>query len=472
MRHHDTLYLNGQLIPAQGSQWLDLIDPTTETISARVRLASTEDAERAVAAARRAQPAFAATSKAERMALLHRLHDAVLARREQLCEATMREYGGPQARSMWVADYAASTFLDAARVLENFAFERHESDSLVLLEPVGVSLLITPWNSSAGSVCSKLAMALAAGCTTVIKPSELSAWQTEVLVEAFSAAGVPPGVVNVINGGGDVGALLCGHPNIARISFTGSGRTGRAVAQQALGTMKRVTLGLDGKSPTLLLEDADFATAIPAALQVAFQNSGQACIAGSRLLVPQARLAEACEQISARIKALRVGDPADPDTEIGPMATRAQYERIQGYIAHGLGEGARLLAGGLGRPQGLKQGFFVRPTAFLANNHLRIAREEIFGPVLCVIPYRDEEDAITIANDSVYGLHAYVHSANAEHAMAVARRLQAGRVAINGFRHDPLAPFGGYKQSGLGREFGEAGLASFLEVKAVLEAKG
>lgn len=334
-----------------------------------------------------------------------------------------------------------------------------------------MSVLITPWNSTAGSICSKLAMALAAGCASVIKPSELSARQTRIVTEALHEADLPPGAVNVLDGRGDVvGAALCRHPDVSRISFTGSNATGLAIARMALETMKRVSLGLGGKSPAVVLDDADFAQAIPAAVNAAFQNSGQACIAASRLLVPRHRLDEIAALVARHVAGLVVGAPGDPQTVIGPMATAAQYARIQRYIERGLAEGARLLAGGPGRPEGLDRGYYVRPTVFIdVDNRMAIAREEIFGPVLCVIDYDDEEDAVRIANDTPYGLHAYVFSGSDARAWALARRLHAGRVAINGLRHDPLAPFGGYRMSGIGREYGVAGLESFLETKAILQ---
>lgn len=469
MKHIHQLYIDGAFVEAGGTEWLPILNPATEAVIGELRLGSRDDARRAVAAAKRAQASFGLSTKAERIALLQRLHDAVLRRSDALREATIEEYGGPVARSTWVSAYAASTFMDAAWTLEGFEFERVEGDSTVLREPVGVSVLITPWNSSAGSICSKLAMALAAGCTTVIKPSELSALQTQVLVEAFHEAGAPPGVINVVNGRGhDVGEALCSHPDVARISFTGSNATGLAIARLALGTMKRVSLGLGGKSPTLVLDDADLPAAIDSAIAAAFQNSGQACIAGTRLLVPASRLDEAKALIVRAVEALRVGDPADPATTIGPMATRAQFERVQSYLQAGLEEGARVLVGGPGRPEGLEAGWYVRPTVFVdVHNDMKVAREEIFGPVLCVMGFDTEEEAVALANDSAYGLHAYVHSSDESRARRVAARLQVGRVAINGFRHDPRAPFGGYKQSGLGREYGVAGLESFLEIKAV-----
>ena len=470
MRAIDHIYIDGAFVEPHGSERLELVNPSTEKIIGYVVLADRDDALRAVAAAKKALPSFSRTTKAERIAMLKRLHAAVLARKEVLRDATIEEYGGPVSRSTWVSQFAAQSFLDAATVLEAYEFERTAGMSTVVMEPVGVALLITPWNSNAGSICSKLAMAIAAGCTSVIKPSELSAIQTQIVTEALHEAGLPPGVFNVLSGRGDVvGAELSSHPDVDRISFTGSGGTGKAIARAALETMKRVTLGLGGKSPTIILDDADLATAVPAALTAAFLNSGQACIAGSRLLVPQARLAEITMQVKAIVEQMKVGDPADPATTIGPMANRSQFERVQGYIGRGLEEGATVVAGGPGRPDGLNRGFFVRPTVFAGvRNDMTIAQEEIFGPVLSIIAYGSEDEAVAIANDSAFGLHAYVFSSNAERAQAVARRLQAGRVAINGMQNDPLAPFGGYKQSGTGREFGVLGLESFLEAKAIM----
>ena len=467
----ENFYIEGRFATSRGRERLALVNPVTGAPLGHVVLANEDDANAAVASAAAAQDALARTTPAQRIAMLRRLHAAVLRRADELRDATILEYGGPVSRSSWVASFAASTFLDAAKTLQDFAFERRAGDSTVRLEPVGVSVLVTPWNSSAGSVCSKLAMALAAGCASVIKPSELSARQTRILVEAFHEADLPPGAVNVLDGLGHVvGPVLCRHPDVARISFTGSNATGLAIARLALDSMKRVTLGLGGKSPAVVLDDADFARAIPTAVDAAFQNSGQACIAASRLLVPRQRMAEVAMRIRRHVDGLVVGAPHDPATVIGPMASAAQFERIQRYIAAGLAEGATLLAGGPGRPSGLHRGFFVRPTVFTdVDNGMTIAREEIFGPVLCVIAYDDEDDAVRLANDTPFGLHAYVFSGSDERAWSVARRLRAGRVAINGFRHDPLAPFGGYKASGIGREYGVAGLESFLETKAILQ---
>src|SRR6201996_1224935 len=472
MRNIDHIYIDGAFVKPHGSERFPLVNPTTEEVIGHVVLADEEDAQRAVEAAKAALPAFSRTSKAQRVEMLERLHTAVIARAEALRDATIEEYGGLMSRAAWVSRYAAQAFLDAARTLETYDFERRVGSATVVMEPVGVSVLITPWNSNAGSICSKLAMAIAAGCTTVIKPSEMSAVQTRIVAEAFHEADLPAGVVNIVNGRGDVvGTELSTNPDVARISFTGSTGTGKIIARQALDTMKRVSLALGGKSPTILLEDADFETAVPAALNIAFQNNGQACIAGSRLLVPHGCRAQVVELAKAVVAGMKVGAPPDPATTIGPMANRSQFDRVQACISRGLEQGATLVAGGEGRPRGLDRGYFVKPTVFAnVGNDMTIAQEEIFGPVLSVITYRDEDDAVAIANDSVFGLHAYVFSSDAQHAQAIARRLAAGRVAINGMQHDPLAPFGGYKQSGVGREFGVFGLESFLEVKTVMAA--
>ena len=313
-------------------------------------------------------------------------------------------------------------------------------------------------------------MAIAAGSTAVIKPSEMSALQTQVLLEALHEAGLPAGVFNVVNGRGDVvGTEITRHPDIAKISFTGSTAVGKSIARGAVDTMKRVTLELGGKSPNIILDDANFETAIPLALTAAYMNSGQACVAGTRLLVPENRLEEAERLLVKAIDNITVGNPADAATAVGPMVSKKQYERVQGYIKLGQEEGAKLLAGGEGKPEGLEAGNFVKPTIFTnVNNTMRIAREEIFGPVLSVLTYQNEEEAIAIANDTTYGLSAYISSSNPERARRVANRIEAGRVLINGLSHDPLAPFGGFKQSGMGREFGVYGLEEYVEPKALL----
>jgi aldehyde dehydrogenase (NAD+) len=340
------------------------------------------------------------------------------------------------------------------------------------MQPLGVAGLITPWNSDAGFICAKLAAALAAGCTAVVKPSKMSAMQTRVVMQALHGAGLPSGVFNIVTGlGSTVGAEISSHPDVAKVSFTGSTAVGKTILRSAADTLKRVTLELGGKSPMIVLDDANFDETIPLALQAGFMNSGQACIAGTRILVPQARLAEFEEKIVAAVAEIRSGDPRDPQTSIGPMVSRKQWDRVQRYIGIGIEEGARLIAGGEGRPNGASRGWFVRPTVFSdVRNDMTIARDEIFGPVLSIIAYRDTEEAIAIANDTPYGLQAYISSSDARRASDVAARIEAGRVHINTLFHEPVAPFGGFKQSGIGREFGTYGLEAFLEPKALIAA--
>ncbi|SDP39410.1 aldehyde dehydrogenase (NAD+) [Rhodoferax sp. OV413] len=465
-----TIYIDGAFVTPHGEELFDLFNPATAQVIGQVRLADAEDARRAIAAAKRAFPAFAATGKATRIALLRRMHAEVLARGEALTAAIVEEYGAPVSRAKWMAAHAASVLLDAAQLLEGYDFQRRAGSAEVVMQPLGVAGLITPWNSNAGFICGKLAAALAAGCTAVVKPSEMSAGQTRIVSEALHAAGLPPGVFNIVTGRGEtVGAEISAHPDVAKISFTGSTAVGKTILRAGADTLKRVTLELGGKSPVLLFDDADLATAVPLAIQAGFMNSGQACIAGTRILVPQARLAEVEALVQTVVGNTRVGDPRAADTEVGPMVSQRQWERVQRYIRLGIDEGAQLLVGGEGLPPGLEAGWFVRPTVFTGvHNQMRIAREEIFGPVLVLIPYRDEEEAIAIANDTPYGLQAYVLSSKPERARAVAARIDAGRVLVNTLAHEPLAPFGGFKQSGIGREYGLFGLEAFLEPKSVL----
>jgi aldehyde dehydrogenase (NAD+) len=401
------------------------------------------------------------------------MHAAIKARREDLLEAIVEEYGAPASRAGFMADHPADVLLDMARVLEDYHFTRRVGTAEVVMEPSGVAGLITPWNSDAGFICGKLAAAIAAGCTAVVKPSEMSAIQTQVVTEALHEAGVPAGVFNIVTGRGEVvGAEMVSHPDIAKISFTGSTAVGKAILRAGAETMKRITLELGGKSPTVILEDADLARAIPLVLAAGFMNSGQACIAGTRVLVPRHRLGEVEELAKAAVGQIKTGDPRDPETTVGPMVSQKQWDRVQRYIRIGVDEGATLLAGGEGRADGL-DGWFVRPTLFTnVRNDMTIAREEIFGPVLSIIPYAEEEEAIAIANDTIYGLQAYVLSGDMERARRVADRIVAGRVLINTLAHEPMAPFGGFKQSGIGREYGTFGLEAFLEPKSLLGLHG
>lgn len=469
----DRIYIDGAFVTPHGREYFDLFNPATEQVIGRVLLADAQDARDAIAAAKRAFPAFSRTGKRERIDMLKRMHEAVLAKEDELYEAITEEYGAPVSRGRWMARHASSVLLDAAKVLEDYAFTHRAGSTDVVMQPLGVAGLITPWNSDAGFICGKLAAALAAGCTAVLKPSEMSAIQTRVVTEALHAAGLPPGVFNIVTGRGEiVGAEISSHPDVAKLSFTGSTAVGKSILRTAADTLKRVTLELGGKSPVVVLDDANFADAVPLAMQAGFMNSGQACIAGTRILVPQTRLAEFEEHVREEVLRTQAGDPRDPQTTVGPMVSRKQWDRVQRYIRIGTDEGARLVAGGEGRPDGVHAGWFVRPTVFSdVTNDMTIAREEIFGPVLSIITYRDTEEAISIANDTPYGLQAYVLSADTKRAREVAARIDAGRVLVNTLAHDPAAPFGGFKQSGIGREYGVYGIAAFLEPKAVLAAE-
>ncbi len=470
MKTIDTIYINGAFVAPHGREPLVLLDPATERETTTVILADDVDAQRAIAAAKAALPAVARTTREERMDWLQRLHDAVAAAEREIVDVMVAEYGGTTAMATGTARRAAASFAIARRLLGEYAFEREAGGARVTMVPHGVVGLITPWNANVGFIATKLSMAIAAGSTAVIKPSELSAAQTALITRVMHGAGLPPGVFNIVTGRGDVvGAEITRHPDVAKISFTGSTSVGKAIARGAVDTMKRVTLELGGKSPTVLLDDADFAKAMPLAALAAVMNSGQACIAGTRLLVPASRVAEAHALAVRAFEDLVVGPTSDPRVNVGPMVTRKQYERVQDYIRKGIEEGATLLTGGPGRPDGLERGYFVRPTVFGdVRNDMTIARDEIFGPVLSIIPYRDDDEAIAIANDTPYGLHAYVFGADLARANRVAAGIQAGRVFVNGLYDAPEAPFGGFKQSGLGREFGVFGLETYLEPKAIM----
>jgi aldehyde dehydrogenase (NAD+) len=469
MQEINCIYVDGQFVEPHGTERFDLHNPATGHVFGHVRLGDVEDARAAIAAAKRALPYWSRSTKPERISLLHRLYEAMDTRRDALLESIITEYDVPISRSTWMIDHALDSFLDAARALEEFDLVQRIGTANVIMEPIGVVGLITPWNSNAGFICSKLAYALAAGCTAVIKPSEMSAAQTQVVAEALHAAGSAAGLFNVVNGRGDVvGAEITANPDVAKISFTGSTVVGKAILRAAADTMKRVTLELGGKSPTIILDDAEFTKAIPLALESGFMNSGQACMAGTRILVPMPKLNEAITQTRIALEAIKAGDPRDSHTTIGPMVSQTQYERVQHYIRLGIEAGANVVAGGEGHPDGLG-GYFVKPTVFAnVTNDMTIAKEEIFGPVLCLLSYRDEEEAISIANNTPYGLHAYVISSDPDRASTVAARIEAGRVAINGAPHDRMVPFGGFKQSGIGRELGVFGLQSYLEPKAIL----
>jgi aldehyde dehydrogenase (NAD+) len=464
-------YIDGEFVESHGREVMDIVNPTNGKVIAHVSLADEEDARRAIAAAKRAFASFGRTTKEERMEILRRLHKAVSARTDDLTKTMVEEYGGAVRFAGPIVQAGADVFLAAEKALHELPLTRSWGKTTVTMEPVGVAGLITPWNANAFFLCMKLASAVAAGCTVVMKPSELSALQTRVWLECIHEAKLPKGLCNVVSGRGDVvGAELVRNPDVAKISFTGSTAVGRSIMRDGAATMKRVTLELGGKSPNIVLDDADLRKAVPNAFIIGFLNNGQACVAGTRLLVPKSRFDEVKTMIVDTIPAFPVGDPADSKTAVGPMVNQKQYERVQSYIRNGIEEGAEVLVGGEGHPPGLESGYFVKPTVFVnVKNDMTIAREEIFGPVLAVITYEDEEDAIRIANDTEYGLHAYVSGTDIQRARRVASRILAGRVAINGMLDDQQAPFGGFKHSGVGREFGTFGIEAFLEPRAILE---
>jgi aldehyde dehydrogenase (NAD+) len=466
-----THYIDGAFIESHGRQVMDIIKPTNGQVIARVTLGDEEDTRRAIAAAKRALASFGRTSKEERLRYLRQLHKAVSDHIDDLTAVMIEEYGGVAQFARLIVESGVNALAAAEKGLQELPLTQSWGKTTVTLEPVGVAGLITAWNANALFICLKLASAVAAGCTVVIKPSEMSSLQTRVMVEALNTAELPKGVFNVVMGLGTVvGAEMVRNPDVAKISFTGSVAVGEQIMRDGAATMKRVTLELGGKSPTILLDDAALDKAIPSALTLAFMNSGQACAAGTRLLVPKSRLEEVKRAIRDAMRAFTVGDPADPNIMVGPMVSQKQYERVESYIRRGIEEGAEVLVGGEGHPKGLEAGYYVKPTVFVnVKNDMTIAQEEIFGPVLCVIAYESEDEAIRIANDSKYGLHSAVLGADIQRARRVASQLQAGRVVINNMTDDPDAPWGGFKYSGVGREYGKYGIEAFLEPKAILE---
>jgi aldehyde dehydrogenase (NAD+) len=466
-----THYIDGAFVESHGREVMDVIKPTNGKVIGRVTLGDEEDTRHAIAAAKHAFASFSRTAKEERLRYLRQLHEAVSARIDDLTAIMVEEYGGVVRFARLIVESGVTAFAAAEKGLQELPLRQSWGKTTVTLEPVGVAGLITAWNANALFICLKLASAVAAGCTVVLKPSEMSSLQTRVMVEALNAAELPKGVFNVVTGLGTVvGAELVRNPDVAKISFTGSVAVGEAIMRDGAATMKRVTLELGGKSPTIVLDDAALDKAIPSALILAFLNSGQACAAGTRLLAPKSRLDEVKRAIQEGMRAYTVGDPADPNIMVGPMVSQKQYERVESYIRKGIEEGAEVLVGGEGRPKGLEAGYFVKPTVFVnVKNDMTIAQEEIFGPVLSVIAYDSEDEAIRIANDSKYGLHSAVMGTDLDRARRVASQLRAGRVVINNMTDDPQAPWGGFKYSGVGREYGKYGIEAFLEPKAILE---
>ncbi|MCC0036796.1 MAG: aldehyde dehydrogenase family protein [Hoeflea sp.] len=465
-------YINGEWVaPSQGATLIDVINPATEESVAKVPLGTSADAEKAIAAARAAFPGFSAWSAADRLSLLGRIRDVYESRLDEIAEAISTEMGAPLKMARSDQAWSGLGHIEATMTaLKDFAFEEKRGSTLIVHEAIGVAGLITPWNWPMNQIACKVAPALAAGCTVVLKPSEIAPLSGILFAEILHEAGVPPGVFNLVNGDGPgVGQVLSSHPDIDIVSFTGSTRAGILVAKSAADTVKRVAQELGGKSPNLILADADLQSAVANGVTGCFGNSGQSCDAPTRMLVPRDRHDEALAIAKAAAEELVTGDPRDPGTNLGPVISQVQYDKIQGLIASGIQDGAILVTGGRDRPEGLDRGYFVRPTVFGGvTRDMRIAREEIFGPVLSIMPYDTEEEAIEIANDSVYGLAAYVQSGDIEHARKVARQMRAGQVHINYPDWDLFAPFGGYKQSGNGREYADWGMHDYLETKALI----
>lgn len=470
MREYGQFYIGGEWVDPDGAyRTFALVNPATEQPFATISLGGGKDVDHAVVAARAAFPAFSATSKQERVALLKRIVEVFQTREGDLMAAASEEMGAPLT-SISHARAALAGFEEAINTLDAYEFERMFGSNIVRREAIGVCGLITPWNWPIQTVCTKLSAALAAGCTMILKPSEYTPLTAIILAEIMHEAGVPKGVFNLVNGDGPtVGNAISTHPDIDMISFTGSTRAGVLVAEAAAPTVKRVCQELGGKSANIILQDADLQLAARCNVGRGCSNSGQSCHSPSRILVHQSQEDRVLQLLAAEAQKIVVGDPKSPATTIGPVVNRAQFERIQGYIRKGVEEGARLVCGGLGRPAGLENGYYVKPTIFGdVRPEMTIAREEIFGPVLSVISYRTEDEAIEIANRTNYGLGGYVFSASPERALAVGRRMRAGRIFCNGAPSNPVAPMGGYKQSGNGREMGVFGLEEYLEVKAMI----
>ena len=464
-------YIGGEWVqPSPGAALFDIVDPATEEVTGTLSMGTVEDADCAIAAARAAFPAWSTSSREARIALLERIAEIYQRRLPEIAQAVRQEIGAPISLcNALQAPIGLAQLRATLDTLRDYAFETAHGKSTVRREPIGVAALITPWNWPLNQIAAKVAPALAAGCTVVLKPSEIAPLDAMIFAEILHEAGTPPGVFNMVFGEGRVvGARLSSHADVDMVSITGSTRAGIEVAISAAPTVKRVAQELGGKSALLVLDDADLQIAVSGGVAQCMANSGQTCVAPTRMLVPRARYEQAVAIAAQTVHTLTVGDPADPATRMGPLSNRSQYEKVQKMIGIGIEEGARVAAGGPGRPEGLTRGFYAKPTIFAdVHNGMTIAREEIFGPVLVVIPYDDEDDAIRIANDSVYGLAGYIASGSPERARKVAARLRVGSVRINGAMLDITVPFGGYKTSGNGREYGAEGLEEFLECKSV-----
>jgi len=468
-------YIDGEWVDPIHVRDFSVMNPATEEPIATISLGSAVDVDRAVAAAKRAFESYSETTLRDRFSVLKQIVEVYQSRMEEMAETISGEMGAPISLSRAAQSPAGlAHLLEITKVLEHFKFEELKGATLMRKEPIGVCGLITPWNWPMNQIVCKVAPALAAGCTMVLKPSELAPLSAYLFAQIIHEAGLPPGVFNMVNGDGPtVGAAISSHPDVAMVSFTGSTRAGVAVASAAAPSLKRVTQELGGKSANIILDDADLANAVKEGVQSCFRNSGQSCNAPTRMLVPRSKMAEAVKAAQQATDATKVGDPFEEGTHVGPLVSKIQFEKVQRLISTGIEEGATLVAGGPGRPDGIAKGYFARPTVFAnVRNDMTVAREEIFGPVLCIIAYENEDDAVRIANDTPYGLSGFVTSGNMERARCVAKRIRAGNVHINGARVDFGGCFGGYKQSGNGREWGEAGLEEFLELKAVFGYAG
>ena len=470
MRDRTQHYIDGAWVPSTGTATIDVISPVTEEVIGRVAEGTAEDVDRAVTAARAAFESFSRTSVEERAKYLSRLHEAMAARHEEIAALIIEDVGTPSKFAHLVQAQLPITVMESyAKLVGEFDFEEKVGNSLVVREPIGVVGAITPWNYPLHQITNKVAPAIAAGCTVVLKPSEVAPFAAFLLAEIVHEVGLPAGVFNLVTGYGPVvGEAIASHPGVDMVSFTGSTAAGTRVTQLAAETVKRVSLELGGKSANVYLDDADFSKVGKLAVALTFQNAGQMCSALTRLVVPRERQAEVVEQLRAAAEAYVPGDPTAPETKLGPLVSERQRDRVRDYIRKGVEEGATLVTGGPEAPEGLDRGYYVRPTVFAdVTTDMTIAQEEIFGPVLAVMPYDDEADALRIANSTVFGLSGAVWSGDQDRAIAFARQMRTGQVDVNGGRFNPLAPFGGYKQSGNGRELGKWGLDEFLEVKSL-----
>lgn len=471
MSNHLNFYINGQWVPPVVASTIDVINPATEKAYTKISVGTKVDVDKSVAAAKAALPSFARFTPAERLQLLMEILNAYNHKIEAIAKAITEEMGAPKTFSLLAQAEAGRVQLEATiATLKTFKFDEKRGSSLITKEPIGVCALITPWNWPINQVVCKVAPAIAAGCTMILKPSELSPISAILFAEVMHAAGTPKGVFNLVNGtGAVVGHLLAEHADVNMVSFTGSTRAGIDVAKTAANTVKRVTQELGGKSANILLPSVDFKTAVIKGIQNCYINSGQSCICPSRMIVPKERLDEVILLAKTAAESFKTGDPNVADTNLGPVVSQAQFDKVQRLIQSGIDEGATLVTGGTGRPEHLKRGYYIRPTVFAhVTPNMTIAQEEIFGPVLSIMTYSNQEEAIHMANDTPYGLSAYVQSNNLEEGRAVAREMQAGVVFMNYPDWDTFVPFGGYKQSGNGRECGDFGIHEYLEIKSIV----